>query len=144
MNVLTVPTIATIGLTVPILKLVSHVNANQERDQSFIPLISENYPISDIFAIKSLAKVPKETVLNAFKKTNVSLENIHVTSLPPVPMLTSPLNALVPKDMMALASVLPMVVADASILTNATMVLQIAQIIPPATTTTVATIVTVM
>ena len=67
-----------------------------------------------------------------------------MTSLPPVPMLTSPLNALVPKDMMALASVLPMVVADVSILTNATMVLQFAQITPPATTTTVATIVTVM
>ena len=81
--------------------------------------------------------------MNVSKKTNVSLKNIHVTSLPPVPMLTSALNALVLKDMTVQASVLLMVVADVSMLTNATMVLQFAQITPPATTTTVATIVTV-
>ena len=75
---------------------------------------------------------------NASKKTNVSSENIHVTNLPLVPMLTLPLNALVLTDTTVLVSVSLMAVADVSILTNATMELQLAQTSPLAKTMTEA------
>ena len=83
-------------------------------------------------------------MLNVFKKTNVSLGNTHATNLLLVPMLISLLNVLVLKDTTAMVSVLLMAVADVSILTNAPMVLQNAQITQPATITTEAMIVIVM
>ena len=141
-NVPTVPTIATTGQTVSIPKPVSAVNANQERENSFISLVNDNNSIRD--QIEFLAKVPKEMVLNAFKKMNVSLENTHVMPLPPVLMSTSPLNALVLTDTMVMVLLLFMAVAGVSILMNATMALQIAQITQLARTTMEAMNVTVM
>ena len=53
MNVLMVPTIVTTGLTVPIPKPVSPVNANQERENSFISLVNDNKPIRDQIEISA-------------------------------------------------------------------------------------------
>ena len=132
MNVLTGPTIATTGLTVPIPKPVSLVNAYQERKNSFVSLVNDNEPIGD--QIEFLPKVPKEMVLNVFKKTNVSLEKTHATLLLPVLMSTSHLNALVLPDTKVMVLHLPMAVAGVSILMNVTKAVQIAQIIQLART----------
>ena len=73
--------------------------------------------------------------MNAFKKTNVSLEKTHATLLLPVLMSTSHLNALVLTDTMVMVLLLPMAVAAVSILMNVRKALQIAQIIQLARTT---------
>ena len=142
MNVLMVPMIVTTGLTVPIPKPVSPANANQDWENSFILLVNDNKPFGDQIEIS--AKVPKEMVLNAFKKTNVFLEKTHATILLPVLMSTSPLNALVLMDTMVMVLLFLMAEAGASIKMNATMAMQFAQITQIARTTMEALNVTVM